>query len=223
MNFSSICRVVTFALAGAFLFSTAAEAQIGVKRKKGPPVHCTGQYDPVCARSVKGVLVTYANECSAKQAGGAIIAQGTCEKVKCPPAELTVCARRDGKNANYANACIAEKEGASVLLRDQCPMACADAAAAKQVCAVDEGGKRAEYKSACQAVIAGARVLHNGRCIVSAAPCGASGFRVCAIAANGIETQYANQCLAESANASWLHNGKCKPGFFARMLRGYRG
>ena len=214
------CAVIAASIAALFL-PASAEAQIGVKRKKGPPVYCTTQYDPVCARSVKGVLVTYANECNAKQAGAAVIAPGTCERVKCPPAELTVCARKDGKNANYTNSCVAEKEGASVLLRDKCPANCAEAG--PQVCAVEDNGKRAEFKSACAAVLAGARVLHKGKCIVTAAPCGGSGIRVCAIAANGLETQYANQCLAEFANASWLHNGKCKPGFLMRLLRGYRG
>jgi hypothetical protein len=208
------------ALAITFLLPAPAEAQLGVKRKKGPPVNCTGQYDPVCARTVKGVLTTYANECSAKQAGAAVIAPGTCERVKCPPAELTVCARREGKNANFTNSCVAEKEGAAVLLRDKCPDTCA--AAGPQVCAADESGKRAEFKSACHAVLAGARVLHKGKCIVTAAPCGQSGIRVCAIAANGLETQYANQCLAESANASWLHSGKCKPGIFMRLIQRYR-
>ena len=48
-----------------------------------------------------------------------MIAQGSCERVKCPPAELTVCARKDGKNKSYSNACVAEKDGAAVMLRDK--------------------------------------------------------------------------------------------------------
>jgi hypothetical protein len=217
---ATVGAVIGASLAALFLFSSAAEAQLGVKRKKGPPVYCTTQYDPVCARTVKGVLTTYANECNAKQAGAAVIAKGTCERVKCPPAEFTVCARKGGKNANFTNSCIAEKEGAAVLLRDKCPDTCADTG--PQVCAVDEGGKRAEFKSACQAVLAGARVLHNGKCIAKTS-CTDAGVRVCAIAANGLETQYANECLAESANASWLHRGKCKPGFLGRLIQRYRG
>jgi len=207
-------------LAAAFLFSAPAKAQLDGKRKKGPPVYCTTQYDPVCARTVKGVLTTFNNDCAAGQAGAAVIAKGTCDRVKCPPAELTACARKDGKNKNYTNACVAEKDGAAVMLRDKCPERCADAGPA--VCAVDEGGKRAEFNSACQAVVAGARVLHNGKCVASA-PCTQGGVRVCAIAANGLETQYANQCLAEAAHASFLHNGRCQPGILMRLIKRYGG
>src|ERR1700730_4468791 len=75
MNFKSIsCAVLAAALATAFLSPAAAVAQ-EVKKKKGPPVYCTTQYDPVCARTVKGVLTTYNNDCSAKQAGAAVIAR----------------------------------------------------------------------------------------------------------------------------------------------------
>ena len=216
---NAACTIAGASLAALFLCSTAADAQLDAKRKKGPPVYCTTQYDPVCARTVKGVLVTFTNECSAKQAGAAVIAKGSCDRVKCPPAELTVCARKDGKNRGYTNSCVAEKDGAAVLLRDQCPEKCADAGAL--VCAVDEGGKRAEFKSACQAVLAGARVLHNGKCVANT-PCTQGGVRVCAIAANGLETQYANECLAETANATWLHSGKCQPGVLMRLIRRYR-
>jgi hypothetical protein len=220
-NFKAIaCAIFATALAAAFLFPAAAAAQLDAPCKKGPPVYCTTQYDPVCARTVKGVLTTFANECNAKEAGAAAIAKGTCERVQCPPAEFTVCARKDGKNKSYANACIAEKDGAAVMLRDKCPERCADGG--PQVCAVNEGGKRAEFGSACAAVLAGARVLHNGRCVANA-PCSQGGVRVCAIAANGLETQYANQCQAEVANASWLHNGKCQPGILIRLMKRYRG
>jgi hypothetical protein len=220
-NSGNILRaIVACTLAAAFFFPAAAEAQFVAQRKKGPPAYCPTQYDPVCARTVKGVLTTFNNECAAKQADAAVIAKGSCDRVKCPPAEFTVCARKDGKNRSYTNSCIAEKEGAAVLLRDQCPQSCSEAGA--QVCAVDEGGKRADFKSACAAVLAGARVLHNDKCVANA-PCTQGGIRVCAIAANGLETQYANECLAETANASWLHIGKCQPGILMRLLRRYRG
>ena len=222
-SFRKIVFVISAAaLAATMLFPGDADAQVGIKRKKkGPPASCSSQYDPVCARTVKGVLVTYNNECAAKLAGGAVIVAGTCGAVKCPPAELTVCARKDGKNASFTNACVAEKEGAAVLLRDNCPEKCGEAG--PSVCAVDEKGKRAELKNACVAVLTGARVLHNGKCVAGAAPCIAGGRRVCAIAPNGLETQYANQCLAETANAAWLHNGKCEPGVLQRLIRRYRG
>src|SRR5882672_24197 len=98
-NFKSIAWAIAGAsLAALFLCSTAAKAQLEAKRKKGPPVYCSTQYDPVCARTVKGVLTTYNNDCSAKQAGAAVIARSVCDRVKCPPAEFTVCARKGGKN-----------------------------------------------------------------------------------------------------------------------------
>ncbi len=221
MNFKTIsCAIFAIALAAAFLFPAAAKAQLDVKRKKGPPVYCTTQYDPVCARTVKGVLTNFTNDCAAGQVGAAVIAKGSCDLVRCPPAEFTVCARKDGKNKSYTNACVAEKDGAAVMLRDKCPENCADAGPA--VCAVDEGGKRAEFRSTCAAVLAGARVLHNGKCVANAS-CTQGGVRVCAIAANGLETQYANQCLAEVANASFLHIGKCQPGILMRLIQRYRG
>ena len=212
--------MISSAVAAALLFSAQVAAQ-EAKKKKGPPVYCTMQYDPVCARTVKGVLATFTNDCTAGEAGAAVIAKGACEKaVKCPPAELTVCARKDGKNRNYTNACIAEKDGAAVLLRDKCPERCSEAGGA--VCAVNAGGQRAEFASACQAVLAGARVLHGGKCLAGAS-CTQGGIRVCAIAPNGIETQYANQCLAEAANASFEHIGKCEPGMLQRLIKRYRG
>src|SRR5882757_5714019 len=89
-NFKAIlCAIFASALAAAFLFPANAAAQ-EIKKKKGPPVYCSTQYDPVCARTVKGVLTTYNNDCSAKQADAAVIAKGTCDRaVKCPPAEFT--------------------------------------------------------------------------------------------------------------------------------------
>jgi hypothetical protein len=150
-----------------------------------------------------------------------VIAKSTCDRVKCPPAELTVCARKDGQNGDFTNACVAEQEGATVLLRDNCPQKCSEAGPG--VCAVDDKGKRAEFKNACQAVLVGARVLHDGKCVAGAAPCTAGGRRGCALAPNGLETQYANQCLAETANAAWLHNGKCQPGMLQRLIQRYRG
>jgi len=212
-------RALLVALSVAALLVSPAFAQ-GAKKKKGPPVYCTTLYDPVCARAVNGILTTFTNDCAAGQAGAAVIAKGVCDRaVTCPPAELMVCARKDGKNRNYTNACVAEKEGAAVLLRDKCPETCAEAGAS--VCAADESGKRAEYKSACEAVLAGARVLHKGKCVASSA-CAQGGVHVCAIAPNGLETQYANQCLAEAANAAFQHNGRCKSGMLTRLIRRYR-
>src|SRR5258708_619215 len=141
-NFKSIsCAILAAAFAATFFFPAAAAQE--VKKKKGPPVYCTTQSDPVCARTVKGVLTTYNNDCSAKQAGAAVIARSVCDRVKCPPAEFTVCARKGGKNTSYTNSCVAEKEGAAVLLRDKCPETCADTG--PPACAANQGGKPAEF------------------------------------------------------------------------------
>jgi len=187
------------------------------KRKK-EPIQCARDYAPVCTRATNGVLATFTNECTAKVAGAAILAKGRCDELKCPPVELSVCGRKDGKTRTYANSCVAEKEGAAVLLRDKCPEACA--AGGVSVCAVDDKGNRSEFGNACEAVTAGARVLHSGKCL-AAMNCSGVGFRVCGISANGLEKQYESLCQAERENASWRHNGKCKPGIFRRLLQTY--
>jgi hypothetical protein len=204
-------------LAACALISPAS-AQISKKREK-PHDTCTREYQPVCTRTREGVLTTFANKCLAQDAGAAILLNGRCDDdLKCPPIELSVCARKNGKNSTYTNSCVAEKQGAVVLMRDQCPNQCKPDG--KPVCAVDANDKRTNYTSACEATLHGARVLHNGSCL-STSLCNRRGFRVCAYAANGVETQYASLCEAELANASWIHNGKCKPGVFRRMLQRY--
>lgn len=208
---------VAACLAAAVL-SASASAQLVSKRAKAAE-GCTREYLPVCTRTRQGVLTTFANECLAKAAGAAILLKGRCDDdLKCPPIELSVCARKDGKNKTYTNACIAEKQGAVVLARENCPEQCA--AGGKPVCAINDKGTRENYTGACEATLKGARVLHSGKCLATS-KCNIRGFRVCATSANGVETQYASLCAAELANASWIHNGKCKPGIFRRMLQRY--
>jgi hypothetical protein len=198
--------------------ATPVSAQILHKRAKAAE-GCTREYLPVCTRTRAGVLTTFANECLAKTAGAAILLKGRCDDdLKCPPVELSVCARKDGKNKTYTNACVAEKQGAIVLARENCPEQCKPGGSS--VCAANEKGTRENYASACEATIKGARVLHDGKCL-AASKCNLRGLRVCATSANGVETQYASLCQAELANASWIHNGKCKPGIFRRMLQRY--
>jgi hypothetical protein len=198
--------------------TTPVSAQILHKRAKAAE-GCTREYLPVCTRTREGVLTTFANECLAKTAGAAILLKGRCDDdLKCPPVELSVCARKDGKNKTYTNACVAEKQGAIVLARENCPEQCKPGGS--PVCAANEKGIRENYASACEATLKGARVLHDGKCL-AASKCNLRGFRVCATSANGVETQYASLCQAELANASWIHNGKCKPGIFRRMLQRY--
>jgi len=214
-NYSKIWPLIAVTLIATLAFPV--KAQTPVKRKK-EPIQCAHDYNPVCTRTINGVLTSFTNECTARAAGAAILAKGRCDDLKCPPIELPVCARKDGKTMTYTNACIAEKEGAVVLLRNKCPDACAQGSAT--VCAVDEKGTRAEYAGACQAVLAGARVLHPGKCVAGSA-CSGVGFRVCAISATGLETQYTSECQAEAANATTLHQGACKPGIFRRLLQTY--
>lgn len=196
-----------------------ALAQSSSKSKRSKePIQCARDYNPVCTRAVTGILATFTNECTAKAAGAAVLAKGRCEELKCPPVELSVCGRKEGKTCTYANACVAEKDGAAVLLRDKCPDTCSTGGVS--VCAVDDKGKRSEFGNACEAVTAGARVLHSGKCL-AAVSCSGVGFRVCAISASGLEKQFESLCEAERENASWRHNGKCKPGVFRRLLQTY--
>lgn len=199
-------------------FAPLASAQILTKRANAAE-GCTREYMPVCTRTREGVVTTFANACLAKAAGAAILLNGRCDDdLKCPPIELSVCARKNGENKTYTNACIAEKQGAVVLARESCPEQCKPGSG--PVCALNDKGTRENYASACDATRKGARYLHNGQCL-AASKCNIRGFRVCAYAPNGVETQYASLCEAELANASWIHNGKCKPGIFRRMLQRY--
>ena len=210
-----LCAAAWFAV---LTITAPVSAQILHKRAKAAE-GCTREYLPVCTRTREGVLTTFANECLAKAAGAAILLKGRCDDdLKCPPIELSVCARKDGKNKSYTNACVAEKQGAVVLARDNCPDQCKPGGS--PVCAVNDKGTRENYASACDATMKGARILHNGACL-AASKCNIRGFRVCATSANGVETQYPSLCEAELANASWIHNGKCKPGIFRRMLQRY--
>ncbi len=204
-------------LIATIAFPVMAQTTTPAKRKK-EPIQCLRDYNPVCTRATSGVLTTFTNECTARAAGAAILAKGKCDELKCPPVELSVCARKDGKTQTYTNACIAEKEGAVVLLRDKCPVTCTEGGTV--VCAVDQKGTRAEYAGACQAVLAGARVLHPGKC-VAGSTCSGVGFQVCGISATGLETQYTSECQAEAANATTLHRGQCKPGMLRRLLQTY--
>jgi hypothetical protein len=198
---------------------TVSSVSAQLIRREKPHDTCSREYKPVCTRTREGVLSTFTNECLAKASGAAILLKGRCDDdLKCPPVELPVCARKNGKNRNFTNACVAEKAGAVVLMRDQCPERCTPGDS--PVCAVNERGTRENYSSLCEAVMQGARFLHRGKCL-AASNCGIRGLRVCAISANGIETQYASLCDAELANAAWLHNGACKPGIVRRMLQRY--
>src|SRR5690606_5481435 len=146
MTFRSIVLTMTAAaLVTAFAEPAAAQRKSLGKKE---PVYCTRQYDPVCTRTDKGVLTTFTHACPAKAAGAAVIAKGTCANLKCPPAELPVCAHRDGKNESYMNACVAERDGAIVLSRERCPERCAEGG--PPVCAVGVAGKRSQYANACQ-------------------------------------------------------------------------
>src|SRR6185295_14154479 len=74
-NFRKFALVSLAATVTAAILFSEADAQTGVKRKKkGPPDYCSTQYDPVCARTVQGILTTFNNECSAHKGGAAVIA-----------------------------------------------------------------------------------------------------------------------------------------------------
>lgn len=93
-------------------------------RAQGQPVirlgECAFAYQPVCARSRKRVLVTYANACVARANLGHIVADGVCPE-NCPSVYKPVCARdADGKRRTFMNACAAKKENAKIIRNTRC-------------------------------------------------------------------------------------------------------
>ena len=91
--------------------------------QRQPATHMTGcpfAYQPVCARSKKRVLVTYANACAARSVNAWIVSDGVCPD-NCPSVYKPVCARdTSGKRRTYMNACAAKNENAQVIRNTRC-------------------------------------------------------------------------------------------------------
>lgn len=82
---------------------------------------CGGHgYHPVCARSRKNTLVTYANACIARSEGSRVISQEACP-IACPMIFKPVCAvDPDGKRKTYGNDCQAKGAGATAIRTGRC-------------------------------------------------------------------------------------------------------
>ena len=81
---------------------------------------CPFAYQPVCARSRKRVLVTYANACAARAILARIVSDGVCPD-NCPSIYKPVCARdANGKRRTYMNACAAKNESAQIVRNTRC-------------------------------------------------------------------------------------------------------
>jgi hypothetical protein len=113
--------------AGAFAAALciAAAAIPSPALAQGQPIivmgPCTEEgYRPVCARSRRGILVTYANACMARSARARVINEGACVAA-CPAIFQPVCAvDASGKRKTYANDCAAKAAGAKVVRRGRC-------------------------------------------------------------------------------------------------------
>jgi Kazal-type serine protease inhibitor domain len=81
---------------------------------------CPFAYQPVCARSRKRALVTYANACAARSVLARIVSDGICPD-NCTSIYKPVCARdTNGKRRTYMNACAAKNESAQIIRNVRC-------------------------------------------------------------------------------------------------------
>lgn len=81
---------------------------------------CPYVYQPVCARSRKRVMVTYANACAARADRARVIADGACP-ADCPTRYAPVCARgASGARKTYMNSCAAGKDKAHIIRSGRC-------------------------------------------------------------------------------------------------------
>lgn len=84
------------------------------------PGECSVAYQPVCARSRRRVLVTYANACAARANRARIVSDGVCPE-NCPSIYKPVCARdANGKRRTFMNACAAKNENADIIRNTRC-------------------------------------------------------------------------------------------------------
>jgi hypothetical protein len=84
------------------------------------PAECSHAYQPVCAKSRRRVLVTYANACAARSSLARIVSDGACPD-NCPSIYKPVCARdTNGKRRTYPNACAAKNDNAQVIRNGRC-------------------------------------------------------------------------------------------------------
>lgn len=95
-------------------------------RAQGQPLlhvgACPLLLDQICARSRKKTLVTYVNECTARNDRARMISKGPCPEA-CPMVYSPVCAIDEaGHRKTYGNACQAKAAGARVLSNRRCSL-----------------------------------------------------------------------------------------------------
>jgi hypothetical protein len=113
----------------SFLIGSAALALFAYV---SPPAAAQGQpliflgpcgefgYRPVCARSRKNTLVTYANACIARSEGSRVISHEACPTA-CPMIFRPVCATDSGgKRTTFGNECQANVAGAKIIRAGRC-------------------------------------------------------------------------------------------------------
>lgn len=115
ITFLIMCGL-SLALIGPVATPAAAQGQPLIM--SGP---CGGHgYHPVCARSRKKTLVTYANSCIARSEGSRVISHGACP-IACPMIFKPVCAVDPaGKRKTYGNDCMAKAAGVEIIRRGRC-------------------------------------------------------------------------------------------------------
>lgn len=113
--FLMMCAIA-LAFTGPSVTPTAAQYQPLIM-----PGPCAGHgYHPVCARSRKNTLVTYANACIARSEGSRVISHDACPTA-CPMIFKPVCAADPaGKRKTYANDCMAKAAGVKIIRRGRC-------------------------------------------------------------------------------------------------------
>jgi len=89
------------------------------------PRVCTTQYDPVCARR-GGTEQTFANSCTAEQAGYRVVRNGECRAPDsatdryCTREYAPVCGRKDSQMRTFPNSCEAEVSGFRIVSQGPC-------------------------------------------------------------------------------------------------------
>ncbi len=116
------CKRSAFAAVIAIGFLPLLEPDAA--RAQGQPIirlgECAVAYQPVCARSRRRVLVTYANACVARANLARIVGDGACPD-DCPSIYKPVCARdANGKRRTFMNACAAKNGNAKIIRNTRC-------------------------------------------------------------------------------------------------------
>jgi hypothetical protein len=118
IHVAAACLIICGLFAGCIGMASPGAAQGQPLIMAGPCGH--DGYHPVCARSRKNTLVTYANACIARSEGSRVLSHGPCPEA-CPLIFKPVCAIDEtGRRKTFANDCIAKAAGVRVIRRGRC-------------------------------------------------------------------------------------------------------